>query len=194
MRSVLSRATAVAAGAALAMLVLPAGTAAAASSSDCPPGPSTRLLTGSVLDSPENKVWVYSPSATQTIICFELHSVVGIASGAVVVGAGLWGTPSVTIGSDDDACTVEVVDLTDPVALRIALGAVGTTVCLSVNGETTAITVNGVGVAVPPSIEVWRDGTDSLLDRVACAAHLPEYLTGDQGPYLDCAYSNERLV
>lgn len=198
MRTVLSRALAVAGGAALLAVSLPVGTAAAATSADCPAASSTRLLTGGVLGSDDNKLWLYSPSSTQTILCFDFvtpTSRVRVASGAVVLGAGVGATPpSVTTGSNAAACTLELVDLADPVAFRIALGAVGTTVCFSLNGETTSVTLNGAGVSGTPSVQVWRDGTNSWLDFALCSIHLPAYLTGDTAPYWDCAYNSHRIV
>jgi hypothetical protein len=198
MRTVLSRTAAVLGGAALVALALPAGTAAAATSADCPAASSTRLLTGGVLGSPDNKLWLYSPSSTQTVLCYDFvtpTSSVRIASGAVVIGAGIGATPpSVTTGSNAAACTFEVVDLADPVSFRIALGAVGTTVCFTVNDETTSVTLNGAGVSGTPSAEVWRDGTNSFLDFALCSRHLAAYYTGNQVPYWDCANGTHRVV
>lgn len=198
MRTVLSRAAAVLGGAALIAASLPAGTAAAATSADCPAESSTRLLTGGVLGSPDNKLWLYSPSSTQTVLCFDFvtpTSDVRIASGAVVIGAGVGATPpSVTTGSNAAACTLELVDLADPVAFRIALGAVGTTVCFTLNDETTSVTLNGAGVSGTPSVQVWRDGTNSWLEFALCSRHLAAFYTGNENPYWDCAYDNARIV
>lgn len=191
MRRALSRVAAVVAAAVSATIAMPAGPAAAASSATCPEASSIRLLTGDLVEYPDNKLWLYSPTPTQTIVCFDF-SVLSLGGGAIVVnGVGL---PAVTVDDDPAFCHDEIVRLTDPVPLQLSIGTAGWTVCLTVNGSTTSITFGPPGVAAPPSVEIWRDGTFSLLDAAACAAFAPGLFTGNQQPYYDCVYANARIL
>lgn len=171
MHRTLSRIASVAAGAALAAVGLPASPATAASSASCPEAASTRILTGSVVGY-NNKLWVYSPTPSQTIVCFDFYAATVLAAGALVVNtnAGLT-PPAVTPGTDPAACTIEVVRILDPVPFRLALGASGMTACFTVNSTTTSVTLGLPGVTGVPSVELWSDASYSWVDFVLCARH-----------------------
>lgn len=194
MRSVLTRVATVTAGVALATLAIPAGTAAAATSTSCPAAGSTRLFTGGVLGSPDNRLWVYSPSTTQTIVCFDIPFG-SIGGGAIVVnGATGFTPPTVTVGSNPATCTAEIVDIVDPVPFRLATGASGTTVCFTVNSSTTTLTFGLPSVTTLPSVQIWRDGTFGWFDVAACASHLVAYAGGNTTPYFTCVNTPARIV
>ena len=193
MRSVLSRAAAVTGGAALTLVLLPAGPAAAASSATCPQASSTRLFTGGVAGSADNKLWVYSPTSTQTIVCFDFYPTAAIGGGAIVLNTGVaLAPPSVTVGSSPTACTTEVVRITDPVPFRLALGAAGTTVCFTLNSSTTTLTFGGPSVSSVPSVEVWKDATFSWIAVAACPVQWAQYVAG--GEFSPCLTSNTRIL
>lgn len=135
------------------------------------------------------KLWVYS-SGTQTLVCFVLPN--GLGSGAIVVDRNAGVTPPTVLPhSNPAACPFEVVNVIDPVRLWIGYGrVVPTSVCITVGDDTTAVTIAPVVGTDLPGVEIWRDGTGSALDMLACAALLP----GPTAPYLACLSTNERLV
>jgi hypothetical protein len=191
MRIVLRPVLAIAAATALTLPVMQ-GSAAAASSASCPQAGSTRLFTGDVLGRPDTatKLWAYS-AAGQTTVCFLFPDYpTPVGGGAVVATSGVsFAPPSVTPGTDPAACVAEVVDIVDPTALRIAYGATGTTVCLTVNDETTTLTFRGPSVTQVPSVEVWRDGTGGWFDFPFCAAQV-----ANSAAYNTCLNTPGRVV
>ena len=197
MRKTLTRAAVAIAGAALAAAVLPPGTAAAAYSGDCPEAASTRLLTVSVLGARPEKLWVYSPDATTTYVCFDFFGTDALAIGGGVIiaraGSGVV-APSVVVGTDPAVCSIAVIDAADPVRLRLMTSAGGSTVCLTVGSSTTTLTFGLPGVSELPSVEVWRDGRSTLLDTAACAPEFAERLVGDGTPYFVCSGTIQRIV
>jgi hypothetical protein len=195
MRKTLSRLGAIACGAALTAAVLPAGTASALTSGACPEASSTRLFTGGILGSGDNKLWLYSPTSTTTYVCFDFYPTAAAGGGVIVVDTGAGITPpSVVVGSDPSLCTTDVVDITDPVRLHVALGTSGTTVCFTLNSSTTTLTFGLPGVTALPSVQIWRDGTFGWLDLAACAQYLPEFELGNTTPYETCVNTNARIV
>ncbi len=194
MRPILSRVLAVSGGAALTFALLPAGTAAAASSASCPAASSTRLFTGALLGSGDNKLWVYSPTASQTIVCFDFYPTLALGGGAIVVDSGVaLAPPTVTVGSDAAKCTTEVVRISDPVPFRLALGTAGNTVCFTVNSSTTTLTFGGPSVTSVPSVQVWKDATYSWLAIAACPVEYAQWTLAG-GPFGPCLNSNTRIV
>jgi len=205
MRHLLSRAAVVSGGAALVLVGVVPGTASAATSASCPATGSTRLVTGDVLGDPGTftTLWVYSPSTSQTIVCFQLPEVDGrlLAQGALVINANASLTPpTVTPGTDPAACTVELADFQDPVPVRIALGASGTTACFTVNNTTTSVTLGLGGIGTVPSVELWRDGVETWLGYAFFCGpiYVYEYNVANNpyaiSNYWNCMRSNQRIV
>lgn len=190
MRITMSRLAVVAASAALTAAMLPAGTAAAATSASCPEAESIRLLTGTLFNLGDNKLWLYSEGTT-TYVCFSFLPGLPIGGGAIVARGSI-SAPTVTFGSDPSVCTVNVVDLTDPVRFRIALGL--THACFTLGSSTTTVSF-GTPEPAPPAIEVWRDGEISLIDLAGCAAELAAWMvSGDDTAYFACASTPARIV
>lgn len=171
MRTLVRRASAAIGGAALLLVALPAVPASATTSLSCPAASSTRILTAGVGGGGDNKLWVYQPTTSQTIICFDFYPTASLAAGAVVLNTGSSITlPGATVGTDPTACTTEVVRITDPVPFRLALGASGTTVCFTVNSSTTSLRVTLGSVGTIPSVELWSDPSFTWQDVALCAA------------------------
>ena len=171
MRKILSRVLPVVAVAASATFFAPAAPGYAATSASCPESQSTRLLTGGVGGN-EWKLWVYSPTTTQTIVCFDLYDTILLAGGALVVNGGLGFTPPTVVpGSDATACSIEVADFSDPVDFRLALGTAGNVVCFTVNDETVSLTFGLPGVSTLPSVQLWSEPGFTWLDVVMCAPY-----------------------
>lgn len=173
--------------------------ASAATSASCPHADSTRLVTTTVLGDPASytQLWVYSPSASRTLVCFVLPH--GLGSGAIVVDSSAGVTPPTIVPhSNPNACALEIVDVADPVPLRITYGrVVPTSVCITLDGDTTAVTIVPVVGVDLPDVQVWRDGTGSVLDIAACADLLALALAdfgGAAAAYHECVFTNERLV
>lgn len=173
--------------------------ASAASSASCPAAASTRLLTATVLGDAASytQLWLYTPSATQTLVCFVLPY--GLGSGAVVVDTSVGVTPpTVLVHKNPNYCGLEVVNVVDPVALRIGYGrVVPTSVCITVGSETNSITIEPIVGTDLPGVQIWRDGKGTTLDGAACASYFAQAqanVPGAGAAYQACIFRNERIL
>jgi hypothetical protein len=195
MRNAVSRVAAAMAGALVATALLPAGSASAATSGDCNPATSTRLLTGGLFGNTTDHLWVDHPTATRTVVCFQFESlffgglavIVDVASGATL--------PDVNVGDDPGLCGDTIATLADPVALRLAVGLASSSVCLTLGTSTLSLQfVQGnIGPSNLPVFEVWRDGGANWgwIDVAACPSEWAVAVVFD-GPG-DCMAQNERM-
>ena len=190
----LSRATSIGAGLMLTTLTLPVGTAAAATSDVCDPLTSKRLLTTAILETGYNRVWV-DTSPTQTAVCFEFPYQ-RIGSGVIVATAPTVGVPPrVTPGNDPAACGVEILSPSDPVEFRLAVELdtpTSSIVCFTIGGETLSLEFASGTLPSPPTLQIWRDGTDGWIDRLACGDDYVNYEL-DEGPQT-CMLTNARIL
>lgn len=170
----LSRLAAVAAAAVLTTMSLPIGSAAAATSNDCNPSTSTKLLTGGLFGNTTDHLWVDYPSSTRTVVCFQFQSL-SMGGFTVIFDAASGATlPSVDVDDQPGLCPNTVVTLQDPVPFRLAVGLAASAVCLTVNGSTVSVQFDqgNIGPSNLPVLEIWRDGGPAWgwIDVAACPA------------------------
>jgi hypothetical protein len=195
MRKALSRIAAVATCVVLSTLVVPAGTASAATSDDCNPATSTKLVTGGILGNTTDHLWVDYPTPTRVVVCFQFRSL--FAGGLTVVADVASGAtpPSVDLGDDPGDCTDPVLNLADPVTLRLNVELATNTVCLTVGSSTLTVRFSqgNISPSTLPVFELWRDGGVNWgwIDAAACPV---EYATAVAfGGPTTCMATNDRV-
>jgi hypothetical protein len=193
MRTGLCRVAAITGAAVLTALLLPAGSASAAVSTDCVKSRSTRLFTSGAND--EDRLWVDQQSPTRVVVCFRMES---MSTGGVTIVADAASTvtlPDVHVGTSSSVCNQVVRHITDPVDVLLAVNLATNAVCISIEGSTTTVqfTQGNISGALPV-FEVWRDGgTDwGWLDAAACPAQYAIAIA--IGGPTTCMETNERLV
>jgi hypothetical protein len=134
-------------------------------------------------------------TATDVRICFSAAS---SATGVLVVHSTVGvNPPTVTQTPGTLPCAQPVWDSTQPVALHVSVGAdaSGRLVCLSLDGQTTVVSVGLPSVGTLPGIELWRTGTDDLLDFAACLPQDVQYVTGGSyNTWSNCLYSGPTRI
>ena len=153
----LRRALAGAAATPLLTGALVAGTtapASAESSTVCPHGTSTRLLT---VNDGYVRLWLYQPNSSTAYLCFAEY---GEARGVLVVrGVGGPVVPSVQPDLDDTTCA-RYIHVQDPVDLLFRLGlSTGSPgfVCFGLGSTAVRLDFTGPAVSGTPSVELWLD-------------------------------------
>jgi hypothetical protein len=195
MRTALSRLAAVSACAVLATLV-PAGSASAATSNDCDPVRSKKIVTGGVFGNTTDHLWVDSPTATRTVVCFQFNSL-SLGGLTVVADAASGATlPSVGLGDNPGTCSAPVLTLADPIALRLAVEVTTSTVCLTVGASTLTVQFSpgNISPSTLPALELWRDGGPDWgwIDVAACPV---EYIVAvTTGGPTTCMETNDRIL
>jgi hypothetical protein len=195
MRKTLSRLAGVMTCAVLAALVPGAGPASAATSADCNPATSTKLLTGGVLGNTTDHLWVDYPTPTRTVVCFRFDSL-SLGGFTVIADAASGATPPrVDLDDNPALCPNPVLNLTDPVALRLAVGIATNSVCLTVGTSTLTVqfTQGNISPSTLPVFELWRDGGPDWgwIDVAACPVQYAEAVAF--GGSTACMATNARV-
>jgi hypothetical protein len=196
MRKALSHIAAIGASAVIAAVLLPAGTASAATSNDCDPVRSTKIVTGGLFGNTTDHLWVDHPTATRTVVCFQFTSL--SLGGLTIVADTATGLtpPYLAVGSDPNLCPSPVLTLADPVPVRLAVSVPTNSVCLTVGTRTLTVqfTAGGIAPSPVPVFELWRDGGPDWgwIDVAACPV---EYIVAvTTGGPTTCMETNDRIL
>lgn len=170
MRNALSRIGGVAAGAALMALLLPAGSASAATSASCNPATSTVIFApATILGYPNNYVYMEQQGANR-VICFHIPFM-AIGGGAVVIGPASGGSPVVVDQDTVPSACPESQDIFAQGGFRLSVNTnpATPTVCIALpNLPAKKIGLDRSQAPGTPTLEVWHDGTFSEIDVIAC--------------------------
>jgi hypothetical protein len=191
----------------MAAVLLPAGSASAASSATCGPS-STQIVTGGM--HPSNKVWIdgvnpANPLNTSTVVvCVTMNNSLFYSGGLAIVfdaGSGVITPPAVAVTYNPTACG-SVTPQWNSASPNLALLVNPATraVCIRTGDPTTHAdvwtSVQFFPPTVPgslPTLEVWKDGGTNwgFIDAAACPVEYTLYLRGLGGE--ECMTANSQV-